>query len=84
MSAWDQSGRSDTASAVAEMSRRSPGGTGPGLALECDVDGAARRRFCLDRVAGFEAAEIVPQADAAPEQDRDDGDVQAVDKPALR
>src|SRR3546814_7642784 len=44
------------------------------------VDGAAPCRFRRDRVVGLQAPQIVPQADSGTEQDRHDGNMQAVDK----
>lgn len=41
---------------------------------------AAGRCFRLDRVAGLQAAHIIPQTGSAPEQDRRDRDMQAVDE----
>ncbi|MCT6839582.1 MAG: hypothetical protein M3036_18210, partial [Bifidobacteriales bacterium] len=47
------------------------------------MDSATRCRFSLDCVARFQAAQIVPQADAAPEQDRSDRNVKTIDKARL-
>src|SRR3546814_436410 len=47
------------------------------------VDGAAPCRFRRDRVVGLQAPQIVPQADSGTEQDRHDGNMQAVDKAGL-
>src|SRR3546814_18702958 len=47
------------------------------------VDGAAPCRFRRDRVVGLQAPQIVPQADSGTEQDRHDGNIQAVYKAGL-
>src|SRR4051795_1732262 len=42
---------------------------------------AAGRRGRLDRVVALEGLQLVPEADAAAEEDRDDHDVHLVDEP---
>jgi hypothetical protein len=56
---------------------------GQDLALKGEVNGAALGRFRLYRVAGLQAAQIVPEAYALPQQNRRNGNMQAVDKAGL-
>lgn len=53
------------------------------LALEGEMDSAARCSFRFERIASFQATQIVPQAYAAPEQNRCDRDVKTIDKTRL-
>src|SRR3546814_12335012 len=53
------------------------------LTLLGQVVCAAPFLFRRDRVVGLQAPQIVPQADSGTEQDRHDGNMQAVDKAGL-
>lgn len=62
---------------------RVPGRTAQSLPTEGHVDRAALRRLGRDIVVGLKAAQVVPEADTAPEEDRSNADVQSVNQAGL-
>ena len=48
------------------------------------MNSAALRGFRVDRIPLFQSSQLVPQANAAPEQDRRNRDMEMIDQPSLK